>query len=433
MASVFRPAGQAKYLIEYTDETGKRRKKTGATDKAVTERMARDLENRVALRREGIVDPKDEAYRAHEAVPLSRHIADFKASLLAKGGTARHAKVSAYRALRIIEMTKARRISDLSLSKVTTALAALRDEGLALETVNHHIRAVKGFSRWLWKDSRSREHLLAHLSTTNPERDRRRERRALTPDEAARLIEATEAGPERFGLSGPDRAILYALALGTGLRSAELRALTPERFDLAANPPTATVPACYTKNHHEAVQPLPSSLAERLRPWLALKAPSKPVFGDLTKRTAEMLAHDLKAAGIAPKTNSGIADFHALRASYISHLVSSGASVKTCQELARHSTPSLTIGLYAKASLHDIASAVDSLPDPMANRPRPEALAATGTEGKTKPVSTPRATQCATHPLGSTTEVLVRKASCVIPPEDLNPLLFSWTLPGRMC
>ena len=53
MASVFKLQGSTKYLIFYTDETGRRRKKTTATDKAVSERIARDIENRVALRREG--------------------------------------------------------------------------------------------------------------------------------------------------------------------------------------------------------------------------------------------------------------------------------------------------------------------------------------------------------------------------------------------
>src|SRR5271157_2748884 len=94
-----------------------------------------------------------------------------------------------------------------------------------------------------------------------------------------------------------------------------------------------------------------------------------------------MLAIDLKAAGIEPESDSGIVDFHALRGTYISHLVSSGASVKTCQTLARHSSPVLTIGIYAKASLHDIAGAVESLPDLSPTQPPSEALSATGTEG----------------------------------------------------
>jgi hypothetical protein len=95
-----------------------------------------------------------------------------------------------------------------------------------------------------------------------------------------------------------------------------------------------------------------------------------------------MLRVDLEAAGIPYETASGVADFHALRAAYITHLIYSGASVKTCQTLARHSTPSLTIGLYAKASLHDIKGAVENLPDLTPRETNPQSLAMTGTDGK---------------------------------------------------
>jgi hypothetical protein len=115
-----------------------------------------------------VVDPKAEAYRDHELKPLVDHLEDFKASLLAKGGTKRHAQVSAYRVRRVIDLAKARRISDLSLSRTLDALAALRENGLSQETINHHVRAIKAFSRWLWKDGRAREHHLAHLATSTP-------------------------------------------------------------------------------------------------------------------------------------------------------------------------------------------------------------------------------------------------------------------------
>lgn len=206
-----------------------------------------------------------------------------------------------------------------------------------------------------------------------PRGDRRRKRRALTPEEAVRLVESTEAGPIVMGMTGPDRAMLYALAIGTGLRSAELRTLSPERFDFGSDPPTVTVLACYAKSDKEAIQPLPAALADRLAPWIALKAPGKPVFDGMTN-DGEMIRIDLNAAGIVSETDSGIVDFHALRATYISHLVSSGASVKTCQVLARHSSPSLTIDIYAKASLHDIKGAVDCLPDLTPTSPKSEPL-----------------------------------------------------------
>jgi Phage integrase family len=76
-----------------------------------------------------------------------------------------------------------------------------------------------------------------------------------------------------------------------------------------------------------------------------------------------------------------IADFHSFRHLYVSTIVNSGAPIKVAQELARHSTPSLTVGRYTHARLHDVRSAVDSLPT--AERPKsdePEVLRATGTD-----------------------------------------------------
>jgi integrase len=393
MASVFKPAGKSKYVICFVDEHGRRRKKVGTTDKSVTLRIARDLENRAALRREGVVDPQEEAFRDHEAKPLAGHLGDFERALAAKGGTSAHTKVTVSRARRMLELAGARRISDLSLSRALDAVGRLRDEGLSTETINHHIRAVKAFSRWLRKDKRSREHHLADLATSSPEGDRRYVRRQLTPDEAARLIRAAEAGPLVMGLAGADRAALYAVALATGLRARELRTLTPERFALDADPPTVSARAGYCKNKKEAIQPIPVALAEWLRPWLAGKAPLGPVFHGMPRRAAKMLRADLRAAGVPYETPDGVVDFHGTRVTYITNLVASGASVKTCQALARHSTPSLTIGVYAKTSLHDIRGAVEALPNPIRPDPGAEAPRMTGTDG----VPTLRATQGATR------------------------------------
>ena len=197
----------------------------------------------MALRREGVVDPKDEAYRDHEARPLADHVSDFQAALVAKGDTKNHHLVTISRITRILTLAKFKRISDLSLSRTMEAIQSLREEGFNQQTVNHYIRAIKGFSRWLWKDGRTREHALAHLATKNPEADRRRVRRPLTPEECVKLVEATMAGPVVLGMTGPNRVMLYAIAAGTGLRRNELRTLTPERFDLVANSPTVTVRA----------------------------------------------------------------------------------------------------------------------------------------------------------------------------------------------
>jgi site-specific recombinase XerC len=386
MASVFKAKDAKRYTISYFDENGRRRKKTGMTDKSVTQQLANEIERNVRLRKEGLLDPRDEAFRDQDLKPLTDHLADFERAIIAKRRTTKHASMTVRRADRILKLAKASRISDLSLSKTLDALQVLREkEKRNQETINHHIRAVKAFSRWLWRDKRAREHHLAFLSTSSSAGDRRRVRRALTAEESVRLVQTSASGPDVCGMTGPDRAMLYMIALGTGFRAKELRTLVPERFHLDDDPPNIVVRAAYAKNDQEAIQPIPTVLADRIRPWLAFRAPGKPVFEGMTDRTAEMLRVDLEAAGIPYETSEGVVDFHASRGSYITHLVASGASVKTCQTLARHSTPSLTIGVYAKASLHDIKGAVEELPDLTRDQPDSEALAATGTDGRPNP------------------------------------------------
>src|SRR6185312_9230043 len=151
--------------------------------------------------------------------------------------------------------------------------------GVSLRSLHHYTRVIKGFSRWLWRDGRLREDALAHLTSLNPDADRRHERRALTPEEQARLIRVAETGPVVLKTLGKDRAALYRLALGTGFRANELRSLTPEAFHLDADTPTVTVAAAYSKRRRDDVQPIRPDLAEALRPWLASKPPGRPVFG----------------------------------------------------------------------------------------------------------------------------------------------------------
>src|SRR5205807_5418881 len=102
---------------------------------------------------------------------------------------------------------------------------------------------------------------------------------------------------------------------------------------------------------------------------------------------AEMLRLDLEAADI-PYTIEGTddplhADFHALRHSSLTLLGRSGVDLRTCQELAGHSTPTLT-ARYSHRRLYDLAGAVEMLPSLL---PSPvdgsaaAAMKATGTDG----------------------------------------------------
>src|SRR6187200_71200 len=156
--------------------------------------------------------------------------------------------------------------------------------------------------------------------------------------------------------------MLYRLAAEMGLRASELASLTPDAFKLDAAAAFVAVEAAYTKNGETAQQPLRPELVSMIRPWLAEKPARRPVF-ELPEKTAKMLRADLAAAGIAFKATDGsILDFRALRHTFITLVVNSGASVKVAQVLARHSTPTLTIGRYAHADLADRQAALAAFP-----------------------------------------------------------------------
>jgi len=311
----------------------------------------------------------------------SKHLDDYKADLIAKGNTQQHANETHALVARIVALGHIERISELAPTRVQGAIKAIRDKGRSLRTCNKALRAIKSFSRWLVSDHRAPSDALAHLKAYNADTDRRVQRRDLTDDELVRLVRAAEGAPAILGMSGPDRATAYRLAAGTGFRVGELRSLTPESFDLDADPPTVTVAAAYSKRRRNDVQPIRRDLAELLRSWLVGKTEHSPVLRLQHGRTAEMIRHDLKAAGIPYMDDVGrVADFHALRHTFITRVVGSGATVKVAQDLARHSTPTLTIGRYAHARLHDLSAALDALPD--SDNPADDAadLRATGTD-----------------------------------------------------
>jgi integrase len=385
MPSIFKPAGSDKYVNFYTDETGRRRKKTLKPDRRVSERIAGKLLEKVALRKEGEIDDRDDRLAEQGAISLKDHLADYTKFIASEGATFRHVQNVLRTVATILDAAepKIRRVPDLTLERATNALARVAKTH-SVGTMNIYTQRLKSFSKWLWETDRAKQHALVKLRSRAPKlHERHRIRRRLTDAEVLAIIQAAERGGIVRGISGPDRAVLYRLAHGTGFRSSELRSLTPECFRLDDNPPTVTVHGCYTKNREQAVQPIAESLAELLGPWLAGKAPKTPVFGRLT-RQSDILRVDLEAAGVPYETDEGVADFHSARGTYISNLIASGASVKTAQELARHATSKLTIDVYAKTSLHDKRGAVEKLPDLTLTGPDSEALRATGTDGATQ-------------------------------------------------
>jgi len=164
---------------------------------------------------------------------------------------------------------------------------------------------------------------------------------------------------------GPERALLYQVAVETGLRAGELRSLTRNSFDFEVSPATVTVGAANAKNKRTATLPLRPATAALLREHCRRLLPKARVFRmpDST-HTAKMMREDLKAAGFPYKDDAGrYADFHALRHTFLTNLANSGVHPKTAQELARHSDINLTMSRYTHSRLEQQSEAVQRLPD----------------------------------------------------------------------
>ncbi len=304
---------------------------------------------------------------------------------------------------------------------------------------NAHAKAWRAFARWCVRNGRLASDPLAGLAMRRQDTDRRRVRRALDADELAALIGWADTHPvvslprahkdsdgkrqlSRVNYSAPYRALAYRIASMTGFRASEVASLTPESFELSGETPSITVKAAYSKRRREDRQPIRQDVAAALRPFLVNLEPGKPVCPLPDGKAGLMVRADLEAARAAwiesarsvaereARERSGylrwrddagrVADFHCLRHTYISAIVAGGASAKVAQELARHSTPTLTLGVYAHARLADMTAALPRLPTPTSTDTESGVVRATGTYGRdATPDDCQRPRQCAGHEL----------------------------------
>ncbi len=410
----------SRWYIETRDHLATVRRFPAFTDKGQSEALGRQIERLIRYRAAGEQpDPQlsrwleqipeslrqrfvsigllDSA-RAAAGKPLAVHVDDFEQALLHKGDSEQQAKQAASRTRRIIDGCKFRTWSDIQASRVQRYIAELREgeKGISCQTANFYLQAVKQFCRWMVHDRRAGESPVAHLKGFKAgeiREDRRHPRRALEVDEARRLLEATRRAPARFGMTGPERAMLYRLAIETGARAGELRSLTVSSFDLDGC--AVIIEARYSKRRRRDTLPLRSETAAELRGFFADKMPMTKAFNMPGKdRVADMIQADLAATqetdaagnvlqkAIPYVDESGrYADFHSLRHTTGSFLAAAGVHPKVAQEILRHSKIELTMNIYTHTLHGQQSEAVAKMPD-LSLVPESQQARATGTDGR---------------------------------------------------
>ena len=230
--------------------------------------------------------------------------------------------------------------------------------------------------------SPSPENPLAHLDGLNVKTDRRRNRRALTVDELRGLLDAACRGPECYGMDGPERGLLYWLAVESGLRSNELRSLTRASFALDAEPPTVTVDAAYSANtagktRWPCVLPWPQPCGTSWPPSCPMPGLSdangpQGSRGHVSKPTWKPRA----SPGATPRALWSISTPCGTRSSRT--LRTLGFIRRRHRLLARHCSITLTMDRYSHTLREQEAEALGVLPD-LAPSSR-EAVRKTGTD-----------------------------------------------------
>lgn len=202
-------------------------------------------------------------------IPIEKHIEDFKSAKRAeKGGRIgwKHIGVLMNSVQRVVDHCHFATTEAIDGLLVDKALTAFVKSGMSLATRDKILSHVKQFCAWLVVHRRLSNNPLLIVKHADDGSDRRHKRRSFTPHEFVRLLQTTQGGPVRMGLTGYSRSMLYLTAASTGFRSREACAITWASFDFGPEP-TITLPGKLTKNRKRAMQPIRTVVAAEISRW----------------------------------------------------------------------------------------------------------------------------------------------------------------------
>ena len=411
--SLFRKTPRGAWIASHWDHAGKRREhSTRTTDRQAAERILTKLVADTALRRDLVIDPRDDRFATEGRRPLAEHVGAYIAHCRHAGQAPHHVAQKATQLDAMTAGSKATRLAELTADALELHLTALKDRKLAARSVNFARQIAVTFYGWCVKTGRAESNPLRVVPKQDETRDRRRVRRPLTDDEMTRLLAvARERGRDAW----------YLAAALAGLRKGDLQRLTWGDVSFA----DATLTIRHGKAKRTDTLPMHPQLADALRrrlttfPALPTARVWPDTVGDMTR------LKDFLRAGIARRldvldrngnpvmTGTGtwkrvktriaveddegrVIDLHALRTTLGTQLARAGVTPQVAQRIMRHADYRTTLKHYTVLGLTDTAAAMDRLPG---IAPERQAVAATGTTD-TAPQALPDSTQLFCQQLG---------------------------------
>lgn len=408
------------YIAKFRDAAGYWiERPTGCSDETAARAVLAQLVRRAELIRAGVITPEEDAASRHGAESIETNLDAWRDHLRLKGSTEHWYIQARRRVARVATDRGVKRLRDFTAATVERWLTDQTDHNMSAGTRNGYRQACVTFINWCVRAGRLTHNPLLAVAVADQRADTRRQRRALTEEELARLLDAAQRRPLADALTvrrgkakgkplanlspetredllriGRERALIYKTLVLTGLRKGELASITVGQVDLGGRVPHLLLRARDEKNRRGSEIPLRADLAADIRSWLADRltgaqqaardsedpipaalASGEPLL-DVPDGLIRIFDRDLVFAGLARVEKRGgkevvvktddrgrTIDVHALRHTFGTHLSKAGVPLRTAQAAMRHSDPSLTANVYTDPKLLDVAGAVASLPD----------------------------------------------------------------------
>ena len=367
--SLYKRTPKGPWILAYFDHSGRRRERSSrTTDRAAAERILNKLLADEALRRDRVIDPRQDRLSTESQRDLRAHFADYIAHCEHADQAERHVLQKNSVLRKFASQEGLSRLADITPESLERYLRFLKAGGRSARTLNFARQNVVAFYEWCVKVGRAASNPLSCVPKQDELRDRRRVRRPLSEAELGRLLAVGRV---------KGRQAWYLAAVFAGLRKGDLQRIRwsdvdfeqktltiregkSRRCDVIPMHPQLTAALWERREQSRAVPtdriwPQPVSDRARLRDFLEAGIARRiPVPGATGEPTRWKI--------VAEDDEGRVADLHALRMTLGTTLARAGVAPQVAQRLMRHSDYKTTMNHYTALGLRDIAQAVESLP-----------------------------------------------------------------------
>ena len=282
---------------------------------------------------------RDNQSAIKEAAPAEHPlVSDFLSHLVRERRLSPHtAEAYAHDVRVLLELTQAQESApqDLQIHEIRRFIARLHGRGQGGKSLARMLSAWRGFFNYLARDHGFTRNPCAGV---RPPKSPKSLPKALSPDEATRLVGITQSDP----LAVRDRA-MFELLYSSGLRLSELTSLSLGDVSFA----DATV-RVIGKGNKTRVVPVGSHALQALQAWLPVREslPHRSESGLFLSQRGDAISPRavqarLKTWGIKQGLPSHVHP-HMLRHSFASHVLQSSGDLRAVQEMLGHASISTT-------------------------------------------------------------------------------------------